>query len=76
MSISVRIDEEIYDEAKKTAKAECRSIAHQIEYWAKIGKCALDNPDLPIEFIRDVLISKYQDKSLAEDFTFEGSLDE
>ena len=55
---------EIYDEAKKTAKAECRSIAHQIEYWAKIGKCALDNPDLPIEFIRDVLISKYQDKSL------------
>lgn len=76
MSISVRIDQEIYDEAKKTAKAECRSIAHQIEYWAKIGKCALDNPDLPIEFIRDILISKHQDKSLAEDFTFEGSLDE
>lgn len=32
------------------ARAECRSIPHQIEFWAKIGKCALDNPDLPEVF--------------------------
>jgi hypothetical protein len=36
-----------------------------------IGKCALDNPDLPIEFVRDLLIAKHQDKSLAEPFKFE-----
>lgn len=71
MGIPIRIDEVIYFEAKKTASAECRSIPHQIEFWAKIGKCALDNPDLPIEFIRDLLISKEQDRSLAEPFTFE-----
>jgi hypothetical protein len=71
MVIPIRIDESIYDEAKKVASAEFRSIPNQIEYWAKLGKCALDNPDLPIEFIKDVLLSKLQDKSLAESFDFE-----
>ncbi len=69
MSMTIRVDETIYLEARKTAKAECRTIAHQIEYWAKIGKAALDNPDLPIDFIREVLIAHKQDRSLAEPFT-------
>ena len=56
---------------KRLARAECRSIPNQIEFWARIGKCALDNPDLPIEFIKDLLISKNQDRSLAEPFEFE-----
>jgi hypothetical protein len=72
MGVPIRIDEEIYEEAKRVAKAECRSVPQQIEYWARIGKCALDNPDLPIEFIRDVLMSKLTDRSLAEPFEFEG----
>ena len=29
---------------KKVASAEFRSVPNQIEYWAKLGKCALDNP--------------------------------
>ncbi|MCL5272149.1 MAG: ParD-like family protein [Gammaproteobacteria bacterium] len=72
MGIPIRINESIYNDAKKVASAEFRSIPNQIEYWAKLGKCALDNPDLPVEFIRDVLLSKLQDKSLAEPFYFEG----
>ena len=72
MGVPIRIDEDIYNQAKKTAKAEHRSIPHQIEYWAMKGKCALDNPDLPIEFVKDLLASKHQDKSLAEPFIFEG----
>lgn len=70
MGIPIRIDEQIYNEAKKIAWAECRSIPHQIEFWAMIGKCALDNPDLPIEFVKDLLISTRQDRSLAEPFKF------
>jgi hypothetical protein len=66
MSVVIRIDEAIYDAAKKTARTEYRSIPNQIEYWAMIGKCALDNPDLPIEFIKDVLMAKNSDKLLAE----------
>jgi hypothetical protein len=72
MSIAVRIDESIYREASKTAKAECRTIAHQIEYWAKIGKAALDNPDLPIDFIRDILIARAKGRGSAEPFYPEG----
>ena len=72
MGIPIRIDELIYNQAKKTARAEHRSIPGQIEFWATVGKCALDNPDLPIEFVKDLLISKNQDKSLAEPFSFAG----
>jgi len=71
MGIPIRIDDEIYNDAKKVAKAECRSVPGQIEFWAKVGRCALDNPDLPIEFVKDLLVSKNMDKSLAEPFCFE-----
>ena len=71
MGTPIRIDDWIYGEAKKVAAAECRSVPNQIEYWARIGKCALDNPDLPIEFIKDTLISKETDRSLAEPFEFD-----
>ncbi|OAI46563.1 hypothetical protein AYO45_06290 [Gammaproteobacteria bacterium SCGC AG-212-F23] len=72
MSVAIRVTEAIYKEAKKTALAEYRSIPNQIEFWAMIGKCALDNPELPTEFIKDLLLSKRQAKSLAEPFKFEG----
>lgn len=71
MGVPIRIDDDIYEDAKKIAKAECRSIPGQIEFWAKVGKCALDNPDLPIEFVKDLLISKNSDRTLAEPFNFD-----
>jgi hypothetical protein len=71
MGIPIRIDEEIYNDAKMVASAEFRTIPHQIEFWAKVGKCALDNPDLPIDFIKDLLVAKRQDRLLAEPFEFE-----
>ena len=71
MGIPIRIDDEIYEDARKVAKAECRSIPGQIEFCAKIGRCALENPDLPIEFVKDLLISKNTDRSLAETFDFD-----
>lgn len=49
MGVPIRINEDVYNAAREVASAECRSIPHQIEFWAKIGKCALDNPDLPID---------------------------
>ena len=60
MSVAIRIDDELYKEAKKSAAAECRTVPLQVIYWAKIGRAALDNPDLPIEFIRDILAAKKQ----------------
>ena len=57
MGVSIRINESLYEVAKVRAKAELRTIPSQIEYWARVGRAALDNPDLPIEFVRDVLIA-------------------
>lgn len=61
MSISIRIDDALYETAKTRARAEMRSVPQQVSYWAKIGRAALDNPDLPIEFIRDTLLAKDED---------------
>jgi hypothetical protein len=69
MSIAIRIDEELYDQAKRTALAESRTVPLQIAYWAKLGKLALENPDMPIEFIRDILIAKNMNEH--EPFSFE-----
>lgn len=62
MSMPVRIDDKLYEQAKSASKGECRTIAGQLEFWAKIGKAALDNPDLPIEFVRELLIAKAEDR--------------
>ncbi|MEK6648149.1 MAG: hypothetical protein AABY37_02415 [Actinomycetota bacterium] len=57
MSMPVRLEKETYERAKAEAAIEHRTIAGQIEYWAKVGRTAIDNPDLPIYFIIDVLAS-------------------
>ena len=68
MSMPVRIEPDLYKRAKKEAAIEHRTIAGQIEFWALIGKAALDNPDLPIDFVRDLLVAKAEAKSLATPF--------
>jgi len=63
MSMPVRIDDKLYKQAKIVSKSECRTIAGQLEFWAKIGKAALDNPDLPIEFVRELMIARVEDRT-------------
>ena len=72
MGMPVRIDEFLYEDAKRHAKAECRTIAGQIEFWARLGKAALDNPDLPVDFVRDLLISRAELRDHATPFVPEG----
>jgi hypothetical protein len=67
---SIRISDEAYAAAKKAAKAQHRSIQGQIEYWSQIGRCAIDNPDLPIEMIQELLSTDWKDDSDATPFTF------
>jgi hypothetical protein len=72
MSMPVRIDEYLYEDAKRHAEAESRTIAGQIEFWARIGKAALDNPDLPVDFVRDLLIARAEGGDRATPFVPEG----
>jgi hypothetical protein len=68
MTMPVRIDEELYAAAKNEAQAEHRTIAGQIEFWAKVGRAALDNPDLPVSFIAESLISMAEPSQRATPF--------
>lgn len=64
----VRIDDQLYEQAKAQAHAERRTIAGQLEFWAMVGKAALDNPDLPIDFVRDLLMARAEGPALASEF--------
>lgn len=75
MGMPVRIDNTLYSQAKAQAQAEHRTIAGQIEYWAMIGRAALDNPDLPIDFVRDLLTARLEGESLQTPFLPEGKRD-
>ena len=56
-TLSVRIDETLVNAARVAAKAEFRTVQGQVEYWAKVGRAALDNPDLPVSFVAESLMS-------------------
>ncbi|MEF8717507.1 MAG: hypothetical protein V5B35_03920 [Candidatus Accumulibacter necessarius] len=67
-STSIRIDQTLYDQARAEAAAEHRTIAGQVEYWAKVGRAALDNPDLPVSFIAESLASMAEPREEATAF--------
>ena len=67
-SISIRIEQKLYEQARSEAAAEHRTIAGQVEYWAKVGRSALDNPDLPVSFIAESLASMAEPREDATPF--------
>jgi len=75
MGMPVRIDDTLYEQARAQARAERRTIAGQIEFWAMVGKAALDNPDLHVDFIRELLIARAEGPTLATRFIAEGKRD-
>lgn len=67
-STSIRINQGLYEQAKADAAVEHRSIAGQIEFWAKVGRAALDNPDLPVTFVAESLASLAEPREHATPF--------
>ena len=57
MAIALKLSDELINLAKPHAAAEHRSIPKQIEYWARLGKAVEDNPELPIQFIKNTLLA-------------------
>jgi len=57
MSIAINVSEQLVKEAKPFAQAMHRSVAQQIEYWARLGKVAVENPDLSINILQDMIVS-------------------
>lgn len=56
MPTAVRVSDELVNEAKRFSRVDHRSLAGQIEHWARMGKCAEENPDLTYSLIKDILI--------------------
>ncbi len=60
MSTAVRISDKLVNDAKIQSKVENRSLTGQIEYWAKIGKIAEENPGLPYTLLKEILLALEQ----------------
>ena len=56
MATAVRISDNLVREAKLMSSVDNRSVTGQIEHWAKIGKCAEENPSLTYNLIKEILI--------------------
>jgi hypothetical protein len=67
-STSIRINQQLYEQARQDAAVEHRTIAGQIEFWARVGRAALDNPDLPVSFIAESLASLAEPRDQAQPF--------
>lgn len=63
MPTAINLSELLIEEAKPFAHATNRSVAEQIEYWARLGKAAEENQDLPIQMLQDILISMEEVKA-------------
>lgn len=58
MATRVWLDDGFVQESKIRAAASRRSLPKQIEYAAKIGQIAIDNPDLSYAFIEEALLAQ------------------
>jgi hypothetical protein len=57
MPTAINLSQQLIEEARPVAQATHRSVSEQIEYWARLGKVAEENPDLPIHMLQDMLVS-------------------
>jgi hypothetical protein len=56
MPTAVRISDDLVKSARKVSKVENRSVTGQIEYWAKIGQIAEENPEMSYKLIKEILL--------------------
>lgn len=56
MAIAIKISDALVSDARVYSKVNNRSLTGQIEFWAKIGKCSEENPDLTYDQIKEILL--------------------
>lgn len=72
MSTVLKISDELVEKAKIQSNVNNRSLTKQIEYWAKIGRIAEDNPDLTYDDIKNILVGLEEVKAgQVSDYRFE-----
>jgi hypothetical protein len=61
--VTIELSNDFVAETEIMSTAMHRSLATQIEYWARLGKIAEENPDLPMGFVKEILLSLEQVKA-------------
>jgi len=62
MATAMRVSEGLVNEARKFGR---------IEHWARLGKCAEENPDLTYSLIKEILIGLAElDQGEKTEYTF------
>jgi ParD-like antitoxin of type II bacterial toxin-antitoxin system len=57
MSKVIYLPDELIDLAQNCGLKASRSASEQIEYWARIGKAAEENPEIPTDLLIGILQS-------------------
>ncbi len=71
MASTVKLSDELVDEARRYGRVYSRSVPKQIEYWSRIGRIAEENPDCSFAFIKDILMSMQEaDDGRLDDYRF------
>ena len=60
MATTIKLPDHLINKARRFGEAYSRSTPKQIEYWVTIGKIAEENPDLPYNFIKEILLAKVE----------------
>lgn len=55
MAKAIKLSDKLVVDATIQGKAQHRSAPRQIEYWARMGKIAEENPDMNLAFIKGIL---------------------
>jgi hypothetical protein len=63
MSLAVKLSDQLVTDARNYAAISQRSTPKQIEYWARMGKLAEENPDLTLQFIKNIMLSLVEMKT-------------
>ena len=73
-TVAIRLSDTLIQAATNYANINFRTVPKQIEYWAVLGRCAEDNPDLPLGFIKECLLAKEEIRQgKTTEFTFKES---
>lgn len=68
---TIRLNSDLIKIAEVQGKAEFRKPGQQIEYWAQIARCAIDNPDLNFSEIKGILEGLAEaEAGMVEEYSF------
>ncbi|MBB1077309.1 hypothetical protein HUU62_23160 [Rhodoferax sp. 4810] len=56
-TVAIYVNDSLVDAARFAAEVEYRTVPEQLAFWARVGRAALENPDLPAPFIAECLMA-------------------